>query len=191
MGFPRVVTGIFNFPASFCRVETVFFAKLEDMVMSNQVASKESIGAAIGRIPSGVFVITAQRGEQKIGMMASWVAQAGFEPPCISVAIHPEREIYAAIDESGRFSVNVLSNENMNLMKAFSRFSPEQFNGVEHEQTEQGIVLTEAVAVLHCQVKCKCDAADHHLFVAEVVGGQYMNHEESPMIHLRKSGFNY
>jgi hypothetical protein len=107
MGFPRVVTGIFNFPASFCRVETVFFAKLEDMVMSNQVASKESIGAAIGRIPSGVFVITAQRGEQKIGMMASWVAQAGFEPPCISVAIHPEREIYAAIEESGRFSVNV------------------------------------------------------------------------------------
>jgi flavin reductase (DIM6/NTAB) family NADH-FMN oxidoreductase RutF len=76
-------------------------------------------------------------------------------------------------------------------MKAFSRYSPDQFNDVDFTDTEHGIVLNEAVAVMHCQVKCKCDAADHHLFVGEVVDGAYLNHEESPMIHLRKSGFNY
>lgn len=162
-----------------------------EQVANQQVSQKDAIGAAIGRIPSGVFIITAKRGGQKIGMMGSWVAQAGFEPPCISVAVHPDREIYSAIEESGQFSVNVLSNENMNLMKAFSRYSPDQFNEVAWTETEHGIVLSDAVAVMHCQVKCKCDAADHHLFVGEVVDGAYLNHEESPMIHLRKSGFNY
>lgn len=159
--------------------------------MTEQVANKESIGAAIGRIPSGVFIITAKNGEQKIGMMGSWVTQAGFEPPCISVAIHPEREIYAAIENSGRFTVNVLSNENMNLMKAFSRYSPEQFNEVAHTETEHGIALNDAVAVLHCRLKSKHEAADHHLFIGEVVDGAHLDHENTPMIHLRKSGFNY
>jgi flavin reductase (DIM6/NTAB) family NADH-FMN oxidoreductase RutF len=154
-------------------------------------AHKEAIGAAIGRIPSGVFIITASRGEQKIGMMGSWIAQAGFEPPCISVAVAPEREIYSAIVESGRFSINVLSNENMNLMKAFSRYSPEQFEGIDFTETEYGIVLNESVAVLHCSLKGKFDGTDHHIFFGEVIDGAYLNHEQAPMVHLRKSGFNY
>lgn len=159
--------------------------------MTEQVANKDAIGQAIGRIPSGVFIITAKRGEQKIGMMGSWVAQAGFEPPTISVAVHPDREIYKAIEETGKFSVNVLSNENMNLMKTFSRYSPDQFNEVDHADTENGIVLNEAVAVMHCQFKGKCELSEHHLFIGEVIDGAYMNHEQAPMVHLRKSGFNY
>lgn len=156
-----------------------------------ELINKDAIGAAIGRIPSGVFIITAKRGEQKIGMMGSWVAQAGFEPPCISVAVHPDREIYSAIMESGAFSVNVLSNENMNLMKAFSRYSPDQFNEIEHEETEYGIALKDAVAVIHCKLKGKCDITEHHLLIGEVLDGAYLNHEAAPMVHLRKSGFNY
>jgi len=158
---------------------------------AEQAPSKDAIGAAIGRIPSGVHIIIAKRGEQKIGMMGSWVTQVGFEPPCISVAVHPDREIYGAIEESGYFSVNVLSNENMNLMKAFSRYSPDQFDGVDFSETVPGVTLNEAVAVMHCQVKGKCEAADHHLFIGEVVDGAYLNHELAPMVHLRKSGFNY
>ncbi len=159
--------------------------------MSEQLINKDAIGQAIGRIPSGVFIITAQRGEQKIGMMGSWVAQAGFEPPVISVAVHQDREIYKVIEETGRFSVNVLSNENMNLMKAFSRYTPEQFNEVPHEISENGIVLTEAVAVMHCRFVGKCTLSEHHLFLGEVIDGAYLNHEQAPMVHLRKSGFNY
>ncbi|MCE3234559.1 MAG: flavoprotein oxygenase family protein [Vampirovibrio sp.] len=181
---------LFYFNDNFCRVERICLAQ-EITDMAEQLANKEGIGAAIGRIPSGVFIITAKRGEQKIGMMGSWVAQAGFEPPCISVAVHPDREIYSAIEQSGSFCVNVLSNENMNLMKAFSRYSPDQFDGVPHTETEYGLALDEAVAVMHCKLKSKCEAADHHLFIGEVVDGTYLNHEEAPMVHLRKSGFNY
>lgn len=155
------------------------------------INNKESIGQAIGRIPSGVFIITAKRGQEKIGMMGSWVAQVGFDPPRISVAIHPEREIYQVIQESKNFSVNVLSNENMNLMKAFSKYSPDQFNDMAITETPYGIALDEAVAVMHCELKDVCEAGDHHLFVGEVKQGAYMNHELAPMIHLRKSGFNY
>jgi flavin reductase (DIM6/NTAB) family NADH-FMN oxidoreductase RutF len=152
---------------------------------------KEAIGAAIGRIPSGVFVVTARRGTTNIGMMGSWIAQAGFEPPTVSVAIHPEREIYQAIKESGAFCINVLSNENMDLMRAFSKYSPEQFEGLDIEETPCGVVLKSAIAVVQCKLKGVCDISEHHIFIGEVVDGAYLDHEQSPMIHLRKSGFNY
>lgn len=162
---------------------------------------REAIGAAMGRIPSGVFIITAKRGmtggagandgSPYVGMMASWVVQAGFEPPTVSVAIHPEREIYQAIQDSGAFCINVLSNENMNLMRTFSRYSPEQFKELDLTDTPCGAILNESVAVLQCRVIGCHNAGDHHLFIAEVVDGEYLDHEQSPMIHLRKSGFNY
>jgi flavin reductase (DIM6/NTAB) family NADH-FMN oxidoreductase RutF len=153
--------------------------------------NKEDIGAAIGRIPSGVFIVTAKQGDQKVGMMASWVMQAGFEPPCVSVAVHPDRELYKIIEETGRFSINVISNANMDLMKTFSKYSPNQFDEVEFEETDCGVTLPAAVAVLECKVKDKMTVTDHHVYVAEVLNGNYMNRDLEPMVHLRKSGFNY
>ncbi len=158
---------------------------------TDQVTRKEGIGVAMGRIPTGVFVITAHSGSQKVGMLASWITQAGFEPPSISVAVHPDRELYKLVQETGRFSVNVLSNENMSLMKAFSRYSPDQFDQVAHEQTENGVTLKDAVAVMECRVMQTVDAADHLVLIAEVLNGEHMNLEREPMVHFRKSGFSY
>lgn len=159
--------------------------------MTEKLANKENVGVAMGRIPSGVYVVTASDNGNKVGMMASWIMQAGFDPPCVSVAVHPDRDIYKFIEKSRKFTINVLSNENINLMKAFSKYSPEQFDIIDCKETEYGITLNEAVAVMHCELRDKCAAADHHLFIAEVVDGEYLNHEQSPMVHLRKSGFNY
>lgn len=161
------------------------------MTESMTSVNRDAIGAAIGRIPSGVFIITAQQGDEKVGMMGSWVGQASFEPPLVSLAVHPDREIYKTIQAAGRFSINVLSNENMNLMRAFSKYSPDQFDGVDFSATEYGLTLNESVAVMHCELKSIHEVGDHHLFIGEVKGGAYMNHELAPMIHLRKSGFNY
>lgn len=159
--------------------------------MAEQVANKENIGQALGRIPSGVFIITAKSGGQKVGMLASWIMQSGFEPPCVSVAVHPDRELYKAVEETGVFSINVLSNENMNLMKAFGKYSPDQFDGVDFADSEWGLVLNEAVAVLHCKLKEKVEGSDHHTLIAEVQDGLYLNPDQDPMVHLRKSGFHY
>jgi hypothetical protein len=48
-------------------------------------AHKREIGEALGRIPSGVFIATAEEGSEKVGMLASWVQQAGFDPPTRSI----------------------------------------------------------------------------------------------------------
>ncbi len=160
-------------------------------MMSEALKGKEIIGQAIGRIASGVYILTAEDGNTKAGMLASWVMQTGFEPPTISAALHPDREVYQIIEKTGRFTLNVISKENHGLMKAFSKYSPEQFEQVTSTSTYCGIQLKDAIASLDCVVKQQVHVTDHVLLVAEVVSSTMLQTNLEPMTHLRKSGFTY
>ena len=56
--------------------------------MKNNDPDKQ-LAAALGRIASGIFVLTLKRDAVETGMLASWVQQCSFHPPRISVAINP------------------------------------------------------------------------------------------------------
>jgi len=71
-------------------------------------AAVEGIATALGRIPSGLFVISWRHDGVDRTMLASWVMQAGFSPPAVSVAVAPTRELVAAIDRGIPFVVNIL-----------------------------------------------------------------------------------
>ena len=54
---------------------------------------KERVGKAIGRIASGVFIMTTQDERGRDGIMASWVSQAAFDPPMLTVAVQKQRHV--------------------------------------------------------------------------------------------------
>ena len=47
----------------------------------------KSLDPVLGRVPSGIFILTVGTGDRATGMLASWVMQAGFEPPMVTVAV--------------------------------------------------------------------------------------------------------
>jgi flavin reductase (DIM6/NTAB) family NADH-FMN oxidoreductase RutF len=173
--------------------------------MSAQVQEKEAatqqeapektqnleLGEAVGRIASGVYIITAQHQDQKAGIIASWVQQAGFEPLTLSIALQPDRELYKIIQQSNTLTINVIESKQYHLMKAFGKFSPNQFENLDVVETGYGITLNEAVASIQCWVKQVVPVSDHHLLVVEAVSGKHQRPELEPMVHLRKSAFNY
>ena len=71
----------------------------------------ERIGAALGKIPSGVFIATSTQDGEEIGMLASFVEQAGFNPPTITVAIGVDRRLNQAVEESNMIGINILAEE--------------------------------------------------------------------------------
>src|SRR5690606_36146938 len=81
---------------------------------------KQRIGAAIGRIPSGLFVLTAQHEDRRTGMLASWVQQVCFEPPMISVAVQKGRAIMPLISESRRFGLCQLPEKEKVITRKFA-----------------------------------------------------------------------
>lgn len=156
---------------------------------------KEAVGRAIGRIPSGVHIVTVDRNGERDGLMTSWISQAAFEPPMISFAVKKGRPILSKLADETTFAVNVLSKNNMDIYKNFAKpFSPDlnRFEGLKVEVDQKGNpYFTDAVAYMSCVVRGRIEAGDHFVLVAEIVGGAGLQIEQEPMVHLRKNGFQY
>lgn len=153
----------------------------------------ESIGAAIGRIPSGCSILTVEHDGRSTGMLVSWVQQASFTPPSITVAVKQGRPASALIEGAKRFVLNVVGEDPKVMFKHFGKgFSLEEdaFAGRIVEQGEFGPMLSECIAQLGCRMIQKVAAGDHDLYLAEVVSARSAEWAK-PYVHLRKSGLSY
>jgi flavin reductase (DIM6/NTAB) family NADH-FMN oxidoreductase RutF len=150
--------------------------------------------AALGRIPSGLFIVTARHGKQETGMLASWVQQCSFDPPMISAAFARERWVLEWLTVETAFAVNVLAEGQKPLLahfgKGFAKGEP-AFEGLEVERDGHAAPkLLAAHAYLDCRVAKRVDAGDHVLVFAKVLGGTVLN-DHRPATHVRKSGKHY
>lgn len=154
---------------------------------------REQVGRALGRIPSGCAIVTARAGGRRTGMLASWVQQASFEPPMVSVAIKKGRPVAGLIEASKEFVLNVLGENPTAMFKHFGKgFEPEQdaFAGLAAREVACGVEIPDQVARLSVHVRGQCEAGDHVVYVGEVVEAK-AGEMRPPHVHVRKSGWMY
>ncbi|WP_339908415.1 flavin reductase family protein [Symmachiella dynata] len=156
------------------------------------------LAQVLGRIPSGVFILTCgDDNGNTTGMLASWVQQAAFEPPMISVVVKEGRYVNDWLGQTGRAVVNVVSESQKQLLGHFGRgFEPDQpaFEGLEITTGETGLpILTDGLGYLEGEVVESLAAGDHRVYLLKVIaaGSGPRLADEAPMIHIRKNGFNY
>lgn len=156
---------------------------------------KDAIGKALGRLASGVFVVTLVDGGRPIGMLATWVCQTSFKPPMVSVAFNKERGLLSAVTPGSALTVNILAKTNNDIFKAFAKPQTDEldrFAGLSLASSSNGCAaFADAVSYLECTVEKVVEAGDHCLAVARITGGELLNGDAEPMVHLRKSGFQY
>jgi flavin reductase (DIM6/NTAB) family NADH-FMN oxidoreductase RutF len=156
-------------------------------------AELSPIALALGRVPTGLYVVTTRVGGTPLGFVGSFVMQVGFEPPTLSVAIGRGRDHLTAIRESGRFAVSVLDGESQGLMKPFFKSDPANgpFDQLEHHDTAAGSpVLDGALAWLDCLVTGEHDVGDHVVVFGEVREA-HLARGGDPSIRLRRNGLDY
>ena len=151
---------------------------------------------ALGRISSGLYILTAQKGDLSGAMLASWVSQASFEPLGFTVAVAKDRAIESLMQVGDRFVLNILEEGNYNhLMKHFlKRFPPgaDRFEGVKTRTAENGSpILAEALAYLECEVSTRMECSDHWIVYSTVSAGKVSNPEGLTAVHHRKVGNYY
>ncbi|MBX9719896.1 MAG: flavin reductase family protein [Candidatus Obscuribacterales bacterium] len=156
--------------------------------------SKEILGPALGKLSSGVYIVTHTHDNDKEGMLATWIIQAAFEPPMLTVSIQKERHFLSKLQKGVRFTVNAISKKNMDIFKAFARPHKEGEDRFAElklaDKKAAGAVFADALSYLDCVVKDQMEAGDHVVVLAEVVGGGLLNEDEA-MLHTRKNGFQY
>ena len=126
-------------------------------------------------------------------MLCSFVEQAGFEPPMISIALGVDRPLRAAVEHGGLFSLNVLGAEDKKLLAAFASGGEEDpFAAFPLVENDHGLPqLADALAWLVCRPCGSVAAGDHVVYVAEVMEGCLHREAGEPMIRLRKNGLTY
>lgn len=154
----------------------------------------KSLAAALGRIPSGLFVLTAKHGKQETGMLASWVQQCSFDPPQLTAAVRKGRYVLDWLADGASFAVNVLAEGQKVLMGHFGKgfeIGEAAFDGLDVKRAaDTSPILLAAHAYLTCRVVGHCDAGDHTLVVGRVLNGEVL-HEARPATHVRKNGSHY
>ena len=151
---------------------------------------------ALGRVIGSLCVLTTRKADLSGAMVASWVSQASFNPPGITVAVAKDRAVEALLHKGDRFALNVLAEgRETALMKQFLQpFEPgaDRFAGLELENSpaEQPL-LPDALAWLDGKVSQRMECGDHWLIYAEVDHGGVLDAEGSTAVHQRRSGANY
>jgi flavin reductase (DIM6/NTAB) family NADH-FMN oxidoreductase RutF len=163
------------------------------MSVSEQL--KQTVGKALGRIPSGVYLLTASHGGESTVMMASWVQQAAFDPPSVSIAMAKGRPIARLIHASKLMALSVVPQDDTSLMKRYARGVAEgedPFAGVETFKTPGGVpAMKSALAWLELRLIRTADfGADHDLLIGEVTAGDMLQ-EGKAFAHQRGNGFHY
>ncbi|AFZ58072.1 flavin reductase [Anabaena cylindrica FACHB-243] len=180
-----------------CEEAGTDFAQALKRAAKRAVVAKQpatNVEQAVGRIVGSLCVVTATQGEVKTGMLASWVTQASFNPPGLTIAVAKERAMETLTYTGNQFVVNILA-EGREIRKQFMKvYAPGQdrFAGLETEEASNGgIILNGALAYLECSVQSRMEAGDHWLVYATVNDGKVLNQDAVTAVHHRKSASYY
>jgi flavorubredoxin/flavin reductase (DIM6/NTAB) family NADH-FMN oxidoreductase RutF len=168
--------------------------KRVNKVRAPRTQAASNVEQAVGRIVGSLCVVTAKQGGVSSGMLASWVSQASFNPPGLTIAVAKDRAMEPLTHSGNQFVVNILA-EGKELRKHFMKsFTPGQdrFAGIETEESSNGCpILSGALSYLECSVQTRMEAGDHWLVYASVDNGKVLNQDGLTAVHHRKSGSHY
>jgi flavorubredoxin/flavin reductase (DIM6/NTAB) family NADH-FMN oxidoreductase RutF len=151
---------------------------------------------AVGRLVGSLSVVTAQRGDATGAMVASWISQASFNPPGLTVAVAKDRALESLLYPGDAFVLNLLEEgKHIPLMKHFLKpFGPgeDRFVGIETKSAQNGLpILKEALAYLECRVQSRMDCGDHWLVYCAAEAGDVFTPSAKTAVHYRTSGTHY
>jgi flavin reductase (DIM6/NTAB) family NADH-FMN oxidoreductase RutF len=157
-------------------------------------AEPSPLARALGRIPTGLYVVSAHDGENLSGFVGSFLMQVGIDPPMLCLAVGKTRGPLEVMRRAGRFGISILDSESHGVMGRFFGKPPREgspFSGLELIPGREGTpVLRDALAWLECRITGEHETGDHVVVFGQVVDGG-LAREGDPSIRLRQDGLGY
>lgn len=155
-----------------------------------------NLDQALGRLSTGLYILTARKGEVASAMLASWMIQASFQPLGVAVAVAKDRAIESLLQVGDTLVLNVLQEGNYHrLMKHFlKRFPPgaDRFAGIAtYDASNAAPILADALAYVECTVTHRMAASDHWIIYCTAETGRVSNTDGLTAVHHRKAGSHY
>lgn len=141
----------------------------------------------------GVTVVTASDGERRAGMTASSFTSISLEPPLILVCLHKESETCQLVQETQKFAVSFLGENQADISSQFAGYTPlpegaDRFYNIEtFTHTTGSPILKDAIGWMDCSVYGVQDGATHLIFVAEVIATDRKDDPVYPLVYHNRA----
>jgi flavin reductase (DIM6/NTAB) family NADH-FMN oxidoreductase RutF len=131
---------------------------------------KRDLRNALGSFGTGVTVVTSGNKQTRfVGVTANSFSSVSLEPPIVLWSLGSASPSLDIFDATGRFVINILSLQQMDLSKRFSSNVADKFEGVDLRDGLDGLpVLNECVATFECKTIQRTVVGDHVLFLGQV-----------------------
>ena len=140
----------------------------------------------------GVYILSSLNDDEYCVSTVTWVSQASFEPPMISVCIKRNSASYKIVKNRREFILHLLGDNQKELASTFFKptiFDKEKLNGQEFILENNLPLLKDIPAYIQCKVVEVLENGDHPLFLTEVIDAK-INNDSNPL-ELRKTGWTY
>jgi flavin reductase (DIM6/NTAB) family NADH-FMN oxidoreductase RutF len=153
--------------------------------------ASETFRRVMGHFVTGVTVVSAFDGERPLGITVNALSSVSLEPALVMVALDRRRFLTPIVRASGRYAVNVLSEEQQAMSDCFAGAPVEPgrdaFCGAPWHLGATGLPLIDgAIATLECSVIETFSAGDHDLFIGRVDAIASAEHHPMPLLYYRR-----
>ncbi|MFI5780082.1 3-hydroxy-9,10-secoandrosta-1,3,5(10)-triene-9,17-dione monooxygenase reductase subunit [Nocardia sp. NPDC051570] len=142
---------------------------------------------ALGQFATGITVITTLDDEgAPIGFACQSFAALSLEPPLVVFCPTKTSRTWAAIEQAGRFCVNVLAEEQRETCARFGSREPDKFAEIPWHPSNLGLPLLDgALATIQCTVDSVVDGGDHYIVIGRVAALSESTDSGRPLLFYR------
>jgi len=155
-------------------------------------APGHTIGRALGRLPQGLFLLTAAFEHRQRGVLVTQVQQVCYDPPMIMFALNKSLQIGPFLHESRAFALNQIAGDDKMIPRRFTcdvTSKQDTFETLKLRRSKTGSpVLQRALAYFDCELVRHFDIeGDQDLYVGRVIDADVLN-DGDPPVHFREDG---
>jgi 3-hydroxy-9,10-secoandrosta-1,3,5(10)-triene-9,17-dione monooxygenase reductase component len=135
---------------------------------------------------TGVSVITAQGDQGPAGATANALSSLSLEPPLALVCFDLSSRTLAAVRESERFGINMLSagQEDVSRLFATKKSQEEKFAEIDHHLVQGVPVIDDCLAYLVCGLDSELRRGDHVIAIGQVLESG-VDEDAAPLLFYR------
>tara|TARA_B100000614_G_C14201826_1_gene350121 strand:- start:5 stop:508 length:504 start_codon:yes stop_codon:yes gene_type:complete len=153
--------------------------------MSNMAIESGDFRKVLGKYPTGVTLVSSKDDQGPFAMVIGSFGSVSLDPPLVQFMPAKESATWSRIKKTGRYCVNVLGEDQLDLSNSFFNKDKDPFEAIHWSESTLGSPIIEGcVAWIDCLIGDVHEAGDHYIVIGEVQGIGATEKDEGPLLFL-------
>jgi 3-hydroxy-9,10-secoandrosta-1,3,5(10)-triene-9,17-dione monooxygenase reductase component len=138
----------------------------------------------MGRFATGITIVAAIEDEIPVGFTCQSFVSLSLQPPLVAICPAKTSTSWPKMAAAGRFSVNVLADDQEAICYGFAKVGGDKFAHVDWRPGPYGApLIAGSVAAIECAIELIHSAGDHEFVIGRVLSLEAT--EKEPLLYYR------